>query len=253
MPRSLPLMGIWSLRTRSRGIRLSTSHYPSWGFGTIRVGPRLDGGGSSLPLMGIWNYRYRGRACEASPFHYPSWGFGTLTRRSRRTAAITTHYPSWGFGTSRIAARTASLCVLITPHGDLEPDPLAVFEAALGLITPHGDLERQRPSAAAGSLLRAHYPSWGFGTGHEKSGQPRALGAHYPSWGFGTRASPARTWGLIRSLPLMGIWNRKRRVELLDRGLRSLPLMGIWNLRPAGRSACGCSAHYPSWGFGTRY
>ena len=316
---SLPLMGIRNSLPPATTRSASSSHYPSWGFGTLAeeehrevvqvlITPHGDseltaasddtvGKLVSLPLMGIRNRHQGPSHATTGSSHYPSWGFGTIRRATRNPAKVsdslplmgirnltatlmgagswTPHYPSWGFGTRKLVRAGIPMSrsslplmgirnlparlgvsgppLLITPHGDSEHGlGGAGCDGARGLITPHGDSER-RPSARARRGPTPHYPSWGFGT---------------PAVGHSTRTSAF-------SLPLMGIRNPAfGRDKIRAGGLLITPhgdsepveaakhcRMAHPLITPHGDSerielrvpaGPGCGPHYPSWGFGTQ-
>ena len=273
----------------------------------------------SLPLMGIWNFQNPSKLGKFVKPHYPSWGFGTgdgysakeaiqqlitphgdlePASRARPGRRIAASLPLMGIWNSIRNAPGRRRAQLITPHGDLElevyaPDltlednslPLmgiwnarasaASPDSALLLITPHGDLEPEGGIAVEGSPSSAHYPSWGFGTRGPALHRRTVRYCSLPLMGIWNKLAPGGVGGVAHSsLPLMGIWNRLATPSYPQALKNSLPLMGIWNgdgevdlrrgrqhlitphgdLEPRRRGAC-CPAsrsHYPSWGFGTR-
>ncbi len=121
----------------------SNSHYPSWGSGTgsgrkgreqrIRLitphgdqelrapAPDPPRGACSLPLMGIRNSP-AGRAARRGTSSLPLMGIRNSTND---------------------ASRSSSSEILITPHGDQEPETRWEEGRTVVLITPHGDQERR--------------------------------------------------------------------------------------------------------------
>ena len=70
-----------------------------------------------------------------------------------------------GIGNQLAFFRSQHLILLITPHGDWEPESAMKIETALS----------------------SHYPSWGLGTAASVMSLNNGEPAHYPSWGLGTR------------------------------------------------------------------
>ena len=272
---SLPLMGIWN-RTgieiagdrHGRSLPLMGIWNPAW----VRTAP--DIARYSLPLMGIWNARILSRIRETQSDSLPLMGIWNHSRIAHSSAPRTPHYPSWGSGTPSGPGHHRRQRHLITPHGDLELDDDAGAALPLPhLITPHGDLERciaaaTRVSAAASlplmgiwnapsrhsSTRRAHRLITPHGDLERRPRRPARWprrGAHYPSWGSGTRFGLTIPRGLLRSLPLMGIWNELPRYRR-HRSIRILITPHGDLEHSMGRSRSGhCPPHYPSWGSGT--
>ena len=99
---SLPLMGIGNIGGPMTFLLVSSSHYPSWGSGTLGCGCTCKVQKSSLPLMGIGNLperavdrRYRRNLITPHGDREPS------RTSCRSTISAQSHYPSWGSGTAR--------------------------------------------------------------------------------------------------------------------------------------------------------
>ena len=132
------------------------------------------------------------------------------------------------------------------------------------LITPHGDLELASDQDSGNGDMRAHYPSWGFGTIQRNPVLNYAIYLITPHGDLELGADDVWNGGYQVSLPLMGIWNAAMSARLIPPPrrphypswgfgtgktafaampvFRSLPLMGIWNrfsLRASSNSATG--------------
>ena len=228
---SLPLMGIWNRAEEGRRGPGRQAHYPSWGFGT------------GLP---------RGPGAKTAAAHYPSWGFGTATRTGREAARRRPHYPSWGFGTN--GRRTAKR-------------RLAISLPLMGIWNLYSYRH-------AKDRRETHYPSWGFGTDSGSSPRPYILRSHYPSWGFGTGAVPDGAEEEDQLItphgdlepPAAATLRQARRLLItphgdLEPGVDEQPPMrcvglitphGDLERHAAELQSPEARAHYPSWGFGTR-
>ena len=192
------------------GMGIRSSHYPSWGSGTLASGsgrhdrvhlitphgdlerrrpwpsvaPRST---SSLPLMGIWNHSTP-RTASAQISSLPLMGIWNQATPPAPASPDAPHYPSWGSGTrasmrGRPARppRSLPLMGIWNRRGVHRLDHPGSL-----LITPHGDLEPVRHSPSCAGRC-----------------------SHYPSWGSGTGRSVTSDSGKTTSLPLMGIWNRR--------------------------------------------
>ena len=99
-----------------------TTHYPSWGSGTLPASHCDSADELSLPLMGIGNRLPRRAWKLRAASHYPSWGSGTPDQGGEHGQAVTS-LPLMGIGNLRLELIPLMLGnVLITPHGDREPD-----------------------------------------------------------------------------------------------------------------------------------
>ena len=155
--------GDWEPRSAAPDRRRRTSHYPSWGLGTVLVADFPEPASrSSLPLMGIGNPR----SLDDPRRHHaslPLMGIGNAVKPETRLDGPDS-LPLMGIGNPADAMREWVVTDLITPHGDWEPADLAEAAAKqAALITPHGDWEPERTSGPA-SAHSPHYPSWGLGT-----------------------------------------------------------------------------------------
>ena len=192
---SLPLMGIGNQLGACASRREPTTHYPSWGSGTVR----LPGHCIRLHLL-------------ITPH-----GDRELDFRVQLTAPPRTpHYPSWGSGTRHAVGVEQRAVPLITPHGDREPGACGWRRpASTPLITPHGDRELGSPfhvfvdfglfslplmgignftmSQPMPCPTSTHYTSWGSGTPSGCRDESSTRTAHYPSWGSGTLVLQSRT------------------------------------------------------------
>ena len=183
-----------------------------------------------------------------------------------------TSLPLMGIWNSLVTRTASDLRFSLPLMGIWNPSEGGVAADAAILITPHGDLELPSKYSPAHGI-EAHYPSWGFGTCALRMSRT-VSSAHYPSWGFGTSASPFVPRLQSRLITPHGDLEPSACLIRSAASLSSLPLMGIWNLfdvprhadepdlitphgdleRACARSASRSrvSAHYPSWGFGTR-
>ena len=202
---------------------------------------------SSLPLMGIGNVR-ASVECEASV-----------------ACVVLAHYPSWGSGTRMIQSIDLDMAFvyLITPHGDREPD-------------------RHQGDGHGRDVRPSHYPSWGSGTVRPVQIVivVEQLDISLPLMGIGNQCTRRRAF----RLPVLVLITPHGDREPWSNSTSSRPWHAHSLITPHGdrerqrshhRTHSGChrqlitphgdreqrhriprgarlSAHYPSWGSGTR-
>ena len=250
--RSLPLMGIRNHEYpgRDRPFAELTTPHGDQERHTLRGADERDW--HSLPLMGIRNpHEHRETALRNIRLTTPH-GDQERARGNRARRANHPHYPSWGSGTECISVDATMNTTSLPLMGIRNASVSMPHQARRTLTTPHGDqeLSRQSPTTPA---TRAHYPSWGSGTGPGFMGTCGPRHPHYPSWGSGTRKGHRRASPPDR--PHYPSWGSGTPVvDVLVQVLRALTTPhGDQERHWSGLQPSSPPAHYPSWGSGTSW
>ena len=163
--------------------------------------------------------------------HYPSWGSGTPSSGCSPGSPPNGSLPLMGIRNGEAGVILTGQSELTTPHGDQERrGEREDIRGRRELTTPHGDQERCQAIPPPAHRHRAHYPSWGSGTGNRVDRQRDHASLTTPH-GDQEPAGECRR-------------------HLVDGDLTTPH--GDQELAKSGSSPpCGAHPHYPSWGSGT--